>query len=150
MNQSGRARRPVDRDAWWSSTDIDGAHIIDAGCCEVVEVLEDHPPTWDAAALTAEEVTGLLALHHPGAAEAVEAWLAAGLHVARCHGGLAIRTPAPERRLVGEVRRDYWNGNKFTLPYEVILDEQSVASRRKAGHLPLDPVAAADAARAGS
>ena len=147
MNQRGRAGREVDRSAWWSSTDIDGAHIIRAECCEVVEVLEDHPPAWDDAALDPELVTGLLAPHHPGAAEAVQAWAGAGLHLSWCHGGIAIRTPAPERRLVGEVRRDYWKGKQFTLPYEAILDDQEwCPSRRKAGQLPLDPVAAAGAA----
>jgi hypothetical protein len=30
MIQWGRAGRPVDRDAWWTSTDIDGAVIIPA------------------------------------------------------------------------------------------------------------------------
>jgi hypothetical protein len=143
MHQSGRAGREIDRSAWWDSSDIDGAHIIPAGCAEIVEVLEDHPPTWDAAALTASQVTELLVPHHPGAAEAVQAWLAAGLHVSYCHGGLAIRTPAPGRRKVGELRRDYWQGNKFTRPYEAVPDEQHLYTNRKLDHLPLDPVAAA-------
>jgi hypothetical protein len=95
MHQSGRAGREIDRGAWWDSSDIDGAHIIPAGCAEIVEVLEDHPPAWTAAALTASQVTELLAPYHPGAAEAARAWLAAGLHVSYCHGGLAIRTPRP-------------------------------------------------------
>ncbi|MDM4723357.1 hypothetical protein QTQ03_28545 [Micromonospora sp. WMMA1363] len=44
MNQRGRAGDEVLRDCWWSSTDIDGAHIIDADCSEVIEILEDIPP----------------------------------------------------------------------------------------------------------
>jgi hypothetical protein len=143
MHQSGRAGREVLRDTWWDSGDIDGAHIIRADCAEVVEVLEDHPPMWDAAALTAEQVTGLLAPHHPGAAEAVRAWAAAGLHVSYCHGGLAIRTPAPERRKVGHIPRDYWNGNKFTKPYEAVSGEDKSWRNRALDRLPLDPVAAA-------
>ena len=143
MHQSGRAGREIDCGSWWDSSDIDGAHIIPAEIVEVVEVIEDHPPTWDAAALTASQVTELLAPHHPGAAEAVQAWLAAGLHVSRCHGGLAIRTPAPEYRKVGEVPRDYWKGNTYSKPYEAVPDEQHFYTNRKLDHLPLDPVAAA-------
>ncbi|KAB1922696.1 hypothetical protein F8271_31155 [Micromonospora sp. ALFpr18c] len=56
MNQRGRAGDEVLRDCWWPSTDIDGAHIIAADCAEVIKALEDIPPTWTAAALTAEQV----------------------------------------------------------------------------------------------
>lgn len=143
MNQSGRAGDEVLRDCWWSSTDIDGAHIIDADCAEVIEVLEDIPPTWAAAALTAEQITDLLAPHHPGAAEAATAWIAAGLHVSHTHGGLSIRTPAPEYREIGHVPRDYWNDNRFTKPYEAVVDPKRSWLNRKLDALPLDPVAAA-------
>jgi hypothetical protein len=145
MHQSGRAGREIDRGSWWDSSDIDGAHIIPAECAEIVEVIEDHPPTWDAAALTASQVTELLAPYHLGAAEAAQAWLAAGLHVSRCHGGLAIRTPAPEYRKVGEVPRDYWKGNTYSKPYEAVPDERHFYTNRKLDRLPLDPVAAAPA-----
>ena len=95
MHQRGNVGREVLRDCWWDSGDVDGAHIIRADCAEVLEVLEDHPPTWDAAALTGGQITDLLAAHHPGAAEAAQAWIAAGPHVSYCHGGLAIHTPRP-------------------------------------------------------
>jgi hypothetical protein len=143
MNQSGHAGREVLRDTWWDSSDIDGAHIISADCAEIVEVLEDHPPTWAAAALTAEQVTELLAPHHPGAAEAARAWAAAGLHVSCCHGGLAIRTPTPEYRTIGYIPRDYWDGNRFTKPYEAVPVADQSWRNRKLDHLPLDPVTAA-------
>ena len=45
MNQRGRAGDAIDRGSWWSSYDIDGAHIIPADHVEIVQVLEDHPPT---------------------------------------------------------------------------------------------------------
>jgi hypothetical protein len=122
MNQHGYAGREVLRDCWWTSTDIDGAHIIDADRAEIVEVLEDHPPTWQAAALNSEEIIDLLAPHHPGAAAAVQAWLAAGLHIAHSRTGLTISTPAPQHRVVGCVPRDYWDDNRFTKPYEAVID----------------------------
>ena len=143
MNQRGQAGREVLRDCWRTSGDIDGAHIIDAGCAEIIEILEDHPPTWDAAALTAGQITDLLAPHHPGAAEAAAASINAGLLVAREPGGLAIRTPAPERRKVGYLRRDYWDGNRFTKPYEAVIDENREWLNRTLDVLPPNPVAAA-------
>jgi hypothetical protein len=143
MHQSGRAGAEVLRDCWWSSTDIDGAHIIKADCAEVIKVLEDFPPTWAAAALTADQIADLLAPHHPNAAEAATAWLAAGLHVSHTHGGLAIRTPGPEYRTIGHVPRDYWNGNRFTKPYEAVVDPERDWLNRRCDALPLDPVAAA-------
>lgn len=45
MVQWGRAGRPVERDTWWTSFDIDGAHIIKAGKVEVIEILEEVSPT---------------------------------------------------------------------------------------------------------
>jgi hypothetical protein len=130
---------------WWTSTDIDGAHIIRADYAEVVEVLEDYPPTWQEAALPVEQVTALLTLHHAGAAEAAVAWAAAGLHVAHEVGGLTIRTPGPEYRRVGQVGRDYWAGNAHSRPYEAITRDGEYSSDRRTRRLdalPLDPVAA--------
>jgi hypothetical protein len=144
MNQRGRAGGEVLRDSWWSSTDIDGAHIIAADCAEIVEILEDIPPTWAEAALSAEQITALLAGHHDGAAAAAVAWIAAGLHVAHGHGGLDIRTAAPQRRLVGQIRRDYWQGNQFVKPYEVVVAEGKEWNNRRLDALPLDPVAATE------
>ncbi len=40
----GRAGRPIRRDAWWTSFDIDGALIIEASKVEVVEILEEEQP----------------------------------------------------------------------------------------------------------
>ena len=146
MHQRGNAGREVLRDCWWDSADIDGAHIIPAECAEIVEILQDEPPTWDEAALTAAQVTGLLAPHHPDAAAAAAAWESAGLHVSWCEiGDLAVRTPGPEYRLVGIVPGDYWKGGAFTKPYETVPAEGpgTLHLRRKLDRLPLEPVAAA-------
>jgi hypothetical protein len=146
MHQQGREGKEIDRGSWWDSSDIDGAHIIDAGCAEIVEILEDHPPTWKEAALSAAQVTELLSPNHPGAAEAAAAWEAAGLHVSwYSRGDLAIRTPGPEYRMVGIVPSDYWKGGAFTRPYEAVpVDDPGKSHlRRQLGALPLDPVAAA-------
>lgn len=145
MHQSGRAGREVRRVDWWSSTDIDYAYIIDAEDAEIVEILEDRLPFWAEAALSAEQVTALLTPHHPNAAEAAAAWEAAGLLVTEDVDGLIIRTPAPERRRLGRIRRDYWQKNRHVKPYEVITDpnDSMWASGTKLDTLPLDPRAAA-------
>jgi hypothetical protein len=44
MVQWGRAGRAVDRTSWWTSYDIDGAYIIDAGKVEVVKIIEEVLP----------------------------------------------------------------------------------------------------------
>jgi hypothetical protein len=44
MLQWGWAGRPVKRDVWWDSFDIDGAHIIDASKVEVVAILDETLP----------------------------------------------------------------------------------------------------------
>jgi hypothetical protein len=44
MLQWGRAGRPVRRESWWTSFDIDGAHIIKAENVEVIEVIEETLP----------------------------------------------------------------------------------------------------------
>lgn len=143
MEQRGRAGEEVLRDNWWTSSDIDGAHIISTECAEIVEILNDVPPTWDEAALSASQVAALLAPHHPGAAEAAAAWESAGLHVSWWARGLAIRTPAPEYRMVGRVPGDYWKGGALSRPYEAIAGEDLYQRERKLDRLPLDPVAAA-------
>jgi len=65
MNQHGRAGRPVERDAWWTSFDIDGAFIIPADYVEMLEIIDESAPTFAAAALPASQVTELFG---PGAA----------------------------------------------------------------------------------
>lgn len=44
MVQWGREGRPVNRNSWWTSFDIDGAHIIKASKVEVVRVLDEVAP----------------------------------------------------------------------------------------------------------
>ncbi len=48
MVQWGREGRPVKRDAWWTSYDIDGAHIIKAEHVEIVEILDEVAPESEA------------------------------------------------------------------------------------------------------
>ena len=45
MVQWGCAGRPVRRDSWWTSFDIDGALIIEASKVEVVKILDEKSPT---------------------------------------------------------------------------------------------------------
>ncbi len=44
MVQWGRAGRPVRREAWWTSFDIDGALILEADKVEVVNILDEKLP----------------------------------------------------------------------------------------------------------
>lgn len=44
MVQWGRAGRPIDRSAWWSSFDIDGAFIIESDKTEIVQILDEVAP----------------------------------------------------------------------------------------------------------
>jgi hypothetical protein len=145
MVQWGRAGQSVDDEKWWTSTDLDGAKILDSKDLEVLEILEDRPPTWSRAALSVATVTRLLAPHHAGAAQAAQAWADAGLHVSRGPVALEIRTPAPKRRLIGQVKRDYWNQDRHTGRYEVVVHEGEYSYDTKTvklEQLPLDPMAA--------
>ncbi|ARF77534.1 hypothetical protein HS99_0008775 [Kitasatospora aureofaciens] len=45
MVQWGLAGRRVDRGIWWTSIDVNGAYIVMAPSVEVLEVLEEQPPT---------------------------------------------------------------------------------------------------------
>ncbi len=45
MVQWGLAGRRVDRSTWWTSIDVNGAYIVMAPSVEVLEVLEEQPPT---------------------------------------------------------------------------------------------------------
>ncbi len=65
MLQWGRAGRPVDRSAWWSSADIDGAFLVPADHVEHLEVIRESAPTFATAALPAAKVAGMFG---PGAA----------------------------------------------------------------------------------
>ncbi len=40
----GREGRPVRRESWWTSYDIDGAFILEASKVEVIEILEETQP----------------------------------------------------------------------------------------------------------
>ena len=162
MYQWGRDGHEVERDCWWSSFDIDGAFIIGAEDVEVIEVLEENPPFWAEAERTPEQAVELLAEHHRFAAEAVAAWAAAGLVFTVESRGLAIRTPAPERAMLGHIRRDYrqrearpglmvndWDAPQvYSGPYEAVIREHGGYPRTaQFAALPRDPFAAQAKAR---
>jgi hypothetical protein len=44
MVQWGRAGRAIDRSAWWTSYDIDGAFIIESDNIEIVSILDEVAP----------------------------------------------------------------------------------------------------------
>ena len=44
MVQWGRTGRPIDRSAWWTSYDIDGAFIIESDNTEIVKILDEVAP----------------------------------------------------------------------------------------------------------
>jgi len=44
MVQFGSAGRPIDRSAWWTSYDIDGAFIIESDKTEIVKILDEVAP----------------------------------------------------------------------------------------------------------
>ena len=92
----GRAGRAVDRAAWWTSTDIDGAFIIPAEHVDVLEVTRHKPPTFAAAALPRGQVIAILG---PGA----EAWDGQGILVVPSVYDLEIRASSGE--MLGLVER---------------------------------------------
>ncbi len=49
MVQWGRAGRPVKRDSWWTSFDIDGALIIEASKVEIVKIIDETLPESEAS-----------------------------------------------------------------------------------------------------
>lgn len=44
MHQWGRAGRPVRRDDWWTSFDIDGAFIIKSENAEIIKIIDEVSP----------------------------------------------------------------------------------------------------------
>lgn len=48
MHQWGRAGRPVDRDVWWTSYDIDAAYTVPAGQVRITRILDESYPTLPA------------------------------------------------------------------------------------------------------
>ena len=96
MVQWGRAGRPVDRSAWWTSTDIDGAFIVPVEHVDVLEVIRDEPPTFARAALPRGQVIAILG---PGA----ETWDSQDILVVPSVYDLEIRAASGE--LLGLVER---------------------------------------------
>jgi hypothetical protein len=143
MIQYGSARDEIDRDTWWSSTDIDSSYAVRADNTEVLEVLEHVEPFWRDATLTVEQVTEALALFHGNAAEAAAAWARAGLVAAHTAHALVVYTSAPAYTPIGQVPRDYWDGNRLSKPYEVIVNKDQGWLNKRLDTLPLDPRAAA-------
>lgn len=150
MMQWGRAGHEVKRDAWWTSTDVEYGKMLAATDVEVVEVIEDYPPTWAEAKLDADAVTKLLnghagtARHIGGAKKVAQAWADAGLYVALERAGLVVHSPAPEYRRLGRVQRD--KDGRLGRPYEAIVKSHEFYEDAAfvGNDLPLDPVAAVE------
>jgi hypothetical protein len=152
LHQGGQADAAVNCDSWRRSIDGEHGFTIPADCVEVIDVLQERPPTWDAAALTASQITELLAPRFAEAGEVVGVWESAGLHVAHEFGELVIRTPGPEYRRVGSIRRGYPDRDQFTGPYHAIEEDSPYPFSRRTRQLdalPTDPVAAAGITPAG-
>ncbi|WP_367139330.1 hypothetical protein [Saccharothrix sp. HUAS TT1] len=148
MGLSGKAGQAVrERTSWTSNPDVGVSPWLWPEDVEVLEVLEYQPPTWAEAALDPEAVTAALAPHHEGAAEAVAAWSAAGLHLAYEYLGLVLRTPAPDLGRIGYLRRDHHG--RHTRPYEVVVADGGPwgPDTVELSVLPVDPVAAVERAR---
>jgi hypothetical protein len=149
MIQWGRAGRPVERDCWWSSTDIDGAYIIDAGHVEVLEVIAESAPTFAGAALPAAKVT---AMFGDGAA----GWPELGILTVPSVYDLEIRAGSGE--LLGLIERG-GQGAAYADPhpaepvtYRAVIREDGSyhppAVKFPAGFIPPDPARATAAERA--
>jgi hypothetical protein len=149
MNQRGRAGRPVERDAWWTSFDIDGAFIVPAEHVEVLEVLRESAPTFAGAALDAARVT---AMFGPGAA----GW--ADLGILTVPGVYDFEIRASSGELLGLIERG-GRGAAYADPHPaapvtyriVIRDDGSYhppAVNFPPGSVPPDPARSAAAERA--
>ncbi|GAB3167514.1 hypothetical protein GCM10027258_92970 [Amycolatopsis stemonae] len=145
MQQEGSAGQEVRRGSWHSNSDLEVSLWLNSRNVEVVRTLEDLQPMHADAAIDPAVLIELLAPHHPGATEAVTAWVAAGLHLSLGTRGVEIRTPAPRYRLIGQIGRDPWNSNAPSKPYTAVLRENRDRpwnSREiKQPGLPLDPLA---------
>jgi hypothetical protein len=150
MLQDGRPGRPVHRDTWWTSTDIDGAAAVPAEHVLVLEVLEASAPTHKGAALPARQVTAILG---PGAGP----WAALGVLVIA--GTFSFEIRAADGELVGLVDRA--TGERYRhqqarepVTYRVVIGEHAEAWPSPPsvpfppGFLPPDPVRTAAAERA--
>jgi hypothetical protein len=149
MQRYGAAGQPVRLGGWHSNYDLEISHHLDPREVEVVEVLEDLAPMHADAVVDPAVLIELLVPHHPGAAEAVTAWAAAGLHLSLGTAGVEIRTPGPRYRLIGRIGRNY--AGEPVKPYVALLRGED--SRYCNGQeieqksLPLDPVAVVTAAQ---
>jgi len=149
MIQWGRAGRTVDRSAWWTSTDIDGAFIVLADHVEVLEVTRESAPTFAAAALPVDKVA---AMFGPGAA----GWPDLGILAVPGVYDFEIRASSGE--LLGLIERG-GHGPAYASPHPakpvtfraVICEDGShhpPAVKFPAGFIPPDPARAAAAERA--
>lgn len=142
MVQWGRGGRRIDRDSWWTSTDIDAAFIVPADHVDVLEVIADNPPTWAAAALGADRVVELFGT-------SAAAWPGNGVVVIDCRRHYEIRAVAGE--LLGLVDRDYQTG-ELTDPvqYRAVIVDDELAPRSvpmPGGFIPASPARTADGER---
>lgn len=151
MVQWGRAGRDIDRDSWWTTTDIDAAFIVPAGHVEVLAVLHENPPTWAEAALPAGRVAELLG---PDTAS----WAERGVIVVEHWQHYQVRTVDGE--LLGLVDRDHGTGELvvperfaglgWPVQYRAVISDDEMAPRSvpmPGGFVPVSPARTADAER---
>jgi len=149
MVQWGRAGRAVDRGAWWTSTDIDGAFIIPAEHVTVLEVTRNKPPTFTGAALSRGQVIAVLG-------SGAEAWDGQGILVVPSVYDLEIRAGSGE--LLGLVERGGQGADYDRLhaaepvTYRAVIREDGSyrppSVKFPPGFIPPDPVRCAAAERA--
>lgn len=149
MLQMGRQGRPVDRDAWWTSADIDGAFILPAVHVQVLEVISDNPPAFADAALPRGRVIAILG---PGA----EAWDGQGILTVPGVYDFEIRASSGE--LLGLVSRGGTGAGYARMraaepvTYRAVIREDGSyyppSVKFPAGFIPPDPARAAAAERA--
>lgn len=149
MIQWGRGGRPVERDSWWTSTDIDGAFIVPADHVEVLEVIRENPPTWAAAALPVDRAVELFG---PAAA----GWPERGVVVIDHWQHYEVR--AVDGELLGLVDRDHRTGELavpdrwvgWPIQYRAVIVDNDLAPRSvpmPGGFVPESPARAADGER---
>jgi hypothetical protein len=132
MLQTGRAGRRIDRDAWWTSSDIDGAVIIPAEHVLVLEVTEVHAPTHKGAAMPAAEVA---AMFGPGAA----GWAEQGILVIAGLFDFEVRASSGE--LLGLIKRG-GQGDTYTPPHPLEPVTYRAVIRGQAEAWPAPPTVA--------
>ena len=144
MHQNGRRGRAIDSD-WWTSSDIDGAHIFDPDEVEAVEELTSpsSAPFFAGAALDTGELAELFG-------DIARDWRAQGVIVVRGLGDWEVRRSDGDHELLGRIesRYDHAQGRYIVAEnaqYRVTLpgrdDDYERHAAISSGPLPQEPAA---------